>query len=178
MDWTVGFPKCNLEGAKPYNSILTFIDRLSGMARFVSARATDLAEDTAVHSTKNVIRHHGCPDQIVAATDTGLCAGFWQALTTHLGVEMRYARVYHPQANGKVENSHSTLYDILCAKVSRWGSNWAEHLPMAEFAFNSGVCFSTGFTPSEVDYGRRPAFPGDLRGLRSDISRAEAQPFD
>ena len=58
--------------------------------------------------------------------------------------------------------------------VNRWGKNWAEHLPMAEFAFNSSVCSSTGFTPFEVAHGRRPAFPGDLRGPRSDIPRAEA----
>jgi len=57
--------------------------------------------------------------------------------------------------------------------VSRWGDNWAEHFPMAEFAFNSSVCSSTGFSPFEVAYGRRPAFPGDLRGERSDVPRAE-----
>jgi len=45
---------------------------------------------------------------------------------------------------------------------------------MAKFAFNSSVCSSTGFTPFEVAYGRRPAFPGDLRGPRSDVPRAEA----
>jgi len=75
---------------------------------------------------------------------------------------------------GKVENTHATLYDILRTMVTRWGDNWAEHLPMAEFAFNSIVCSSTGVTPFEVAYGRRPAFPRDLRGPRSDMPRAEA----
>ena len=45
---------------------------------------------------------------------------------------------------------------------------------MARFAFNSSVCSSTGFSPFEVAYGRRPAFPGDARGERSDVPRAEA----
>ena len=84
---------------------------------------------------------------------------------------MRHTSAYHPRANGKVENCHSTLYDILRSLVSKWGTNWAEHLPMAEFAFNSSVCASTGFTPFEVAYGRRPAFPGDLRGIRFDVPR-------
>jgi len=87
---------------------------------------------------------------------------------------LRHTSTYNPRANGKVENRHATLYDILRTMVARWGDNWAEHLPMAEFAFNSSVCSSTGFTPSEVAYGRRPAFPGDLRGPRSDVQRAEA----
>ena len=47
-------------------------------------------------------------------------------------------------------------------------------MPMAEFVFNSSVCSSTGLTPFEVAYGSRPAFPGDLRGPRSDVPRAEA----
>ena len=45
---------------------------------------------------------------------------------------------------------------------------------MADFAFNSSVCSSTGLTPFEVAFGSRPAFPGDLRGPRSDVPRAEA----
>ena len=58
--------------------------------------------------------------------------------------------------------------------VSRFGSNWAEHLPMTEFALNSSVCASTGFTSFQVAYGRQPSFLGGLKGPRSDVPRAEA----
>ena len=87
---------------------------------------------------------------------------------------MRHTSAYHPQSNGKVENSHSTLYDILRSIVNRWGTDWAKLLALAEFAFNSGVCASTGFSPFEVVSGRRAPFPGDLAGQRSDVPRAEA----
>jgi len=151
MDWTVGFPPSKLDEGKPYDAILTFIDRLTGMARFVPARASDTAEKTALHLINNAIRHHGCPDRIIADNDSRLRAGFWQALTKRRNeIEMRHTSAYHPQANGKVENSHSTLYDILRGQVTRWGKDWARHLPMAEFAFNSSVCASTGFSPFEV----------------------------
>ena len=49
MDWTVGLPNSILRDDQPFESILTFIDRLSGMCSFVSARVKDSAEDTAVH---------------------------------------------------------------------------------------------------------------------------------
>ena len=174
MDWTVGFPPSKTDSDKTFDSILTIICRLSGCACFIAANASDTAEETAIHLINNVIRHHGCPDKIIADNDVRLRAGFWQALTHRLGIQMRHTSAYHPRANGKVENSHSTLYDILRSMVSRWGDNWAQHLPMAEFAFNSSVCSSTGFSPFEVALGRRPAFPGDLRGERSDVPRAEA----
>ena len=45
---------------------------------------------------------------------------------------------------------------------------------MAEFAFNSSVCASTGLTPFQVTYGCQPAFPGDLRGPRLNVPRADA----
>ena len=144
------------------------------MAHFVPARAKDTAEDTAVHLINHVIRHHGCPERIIAKNDVHLRAGFWQALTKHLGVEMRHTSAYHPQANGMVENSRDTLYAILKSIVSRGGDNWAQPLPLAEFAFNSSICCSTGFSPFKIACGRRPAFPGDFRGVHSDVPRAEA----
>jgi hypothetical protein len=104
MDWTVGFPESSIDGGPPFDSILTFIDRLSGMCRFVPARASDTAEDTAVHLINNVIRHHGCPDWIIADNDVRLRAGFWEALTKRLGIEMKNTSSYHQRANGKVEN--------------------------------------------------------------------------
>ena len=77
MDWTVGFPPSRLQdSSKPFDSILPFIDRLSGMCRFVPACATDTAEETAVHFINNVVRHHGCPDRIIADNDVRWRAGF------------------------------------------------------------------------------------------------------
>ena len=119
MDWTVGFPKSSLEGGTPFDSILTFVDRLSGMCHFVPARAADTAEDTAIHLINAVIKHHGCPAKIIADNDTRLRAGFWEALTGRLGIQMWHISAYHPQSNGKVENSHATLYDILRSIVNR-----------------------------------------------------------
>jgi len=45
---------------------------------------------------------------------------------------------------------------------------------MADFAFNSSVCASTGFTPFQVAYGRQLSFPGDLKGPCFVVPRAEA----
>ena len=107
MDWTVGFPKSSLEGGRPFDSILTFVDRLSGMCHFVAARAADTAEDTAIHLINAVIKHHGCPAKIIADNDTRLRAGFWEALTRRLGIQMRHISAYHPQSNGTPRSTTS-----------------------------------------------------------------------
>ena len=66
----------SVDDGPPFDSILTFIDRLSGMCRFVPARSSDTAEDTAMHLINNVIRNHGGPDIIIADNDVRQCAGF------------------------------------------------------------------------------------------------------
>ena len=63
--------------------------------------------------------------------DARLRAGFWEALAQRLDIQMKHTSTYNPCANGKVENSHATLYDILRSMVDRWGNNWTEHLPLA-----------------------------------------------
>ena len=80
-DWTFDFPPSKLDAVLSYDSILTVVNRLSDMCRFVPARPNDFAEETAVHLINNVIRHHGCPEQIIADNDTQLRAGIWQAST-------------------------------------------------------------------------------------------------
>ena len=81
---------------KPFDSILTFVDRLWGMCHFVPVRAADTAEDTAIHLINAVIKHHGCPAKIIADNDTRLRAGFWEALTGRLGIQMRHIRLSPP----------------------------------------------------------------------------------
>jgi hypothetical protein len=90
------------------------------------------------------------------------------AVIKHHGCPAKIISAYHPQS------THATLYDILRSIVNRWGTDWAQHLALAEFAFNSSVCTSTGFSLFEVVCGRRASFPGDLAGRRSDVPRAEA----
>ena len=80
MDWTFDFPPSKLDAVLSYDSILTVVNRLSGMCRFVPARPNDSAEETTVHLINNVIRHHGCPHKIIADNDTQR-AGIWQATT-------------------------------------------------------------------------------------------------
>ena len=67
MDSTVDFPKSYVDGIdQPFNANLTFVCRISNFTRFVCARDTDTDENAAVHLINDAIRHHGCPDRIIA----------------------------------------------------------------------------------------------------------------
>jgi hypothetical protein len=51
---------------------------------------------------------------------------------------------------------------ILCSMVQPDQTDWAEHIPMVEFAINASVSVSTGFAPFELTYGYMPQMLANL----------------
>ena len=52
-----------------------------------------------------------------------------------------------------------TMNDSLAILSSRFYENWDEYLPAVIYAYNTSVNASTGFTPFELVFGRKPTFP-------------------
>ena len=75
---------------------------------------------------------------------------------------------YHPSANGTVERVNQTLANILCKISNTHVSNWPLFLPVSIFAYNISTHSSTGYSPFEMLYGRKPALPPVLYLLLSD----------
>jgi hypothetical protein len=64
--------------------------------------------------------------------------------------------VFHPQTNGAPERMIHKMSQVLHLLVRPNQLDWLKHLPMTEFAINSSVSASTGFTPFELTYGYLP----------------------
>jgi transposase InsO family protein len=64
--------------------------------------------------------------------------------------------VYHPQTNGLVECFNKTLKQMLKKVIERDGRNWKQLLPHLMFSVRAVPQASTGFSPFEFLYGRRP----------------------
>ena len=65
MDWISGFEK-SLEG---YDTILVFIDSLTGMVHLQLCKKTDTARDTAKHFVHAIVRLHGMPVSVASDRD-------------------------------------------------------------------------------------------------------------
>ena len=48
------------------------------------------------------------------------------------------------------------MAQILCTVVSNDQKDWADKCPMVDFAINSSVNATTGYTPFKVNYGYMP----------------------
>ncbi len=64
---------------------------------------------------------------------------------------------FHPQTDGASERTICSIAQILWAMVCLDQKDWTEKILMTEFALNSAISSSSGFTLFELNYGYRPS---------------------
>lgn len=80
-----------------------------------------------------------------------------------LGTKLAMSTAHHPQTDGQTERANRTFEDMLRAYVSPYHDDWDQHLAALEFAYNTSVHASTGFTPAYLNYGQHPDTPLSLQ---------------
>jgi hypothetical protein len=70
---------------------------------------------------------------------------------------------YHPQSIGALERMNRVLVEYLRCFILENQRNWDKWLPYATFVFNTTPHTTTGFTPHELLFGRKPNIPGVLQ---------------
>jgi hypothetical protein len=73
-----------------------------------------------------------------------------------LNINFHMSSAFHPQADGRSKRSNKTIGQILRSFTSKKQSRWLEALPAVEFAINSAVNISTGYSPFELIFGCKP----------------------
>uniref|UniRef100_A0A8C5BU63 Gypsy retrotransposon integrase-like protein 1 n=1 Tax=Gadus morhua TaxID=8049 RepID=A0A8C5BU63_GADMO len=98
----------------------------------------------------------GLPKEIL--TDQGSCfmSRVVKELLKLLQVSQLRTSVYHPQTDGLVERFNQTIKRMLKKSIEADGKNWDQLLPHVLFAIREVPQASTGFSPFELLYGRRP----------------------
>ncbi|GFY13996.1 retrovirus-related Pol polyprotein from transposon 412 [Trichonephila clavipes] len=79
----------------------------------------------------------------------------------NISSRMGHSSVYHPQSN-PVERFHRTLKRLLRVLCLDAGSEWDKHLPSILLALRTVSHESTGYTPSELVYGKNLRTPETL----------------
>ena len=99
---------------------------------------------------------HRLPDTIVSDHDAKFTSTFWREVHRMLGVKLLMSTAFHPQTDGASERAIRTTAQVLRAMVQPDQHDWAEKIPMVEYALNSSISSSTGFAPFELNYGHMP----------------------
>lgn len=79
-----------------------------------------------------------------------------------LGIKHNKTTAYHPQSNGVLERSHSTLKSILRCNTEDIVADWPNFVPFAVFVVNSSLNRSIGYTPHELVFAYKLSLPSNL----------------
>jgi transposase InsO family protein len=146
----------HLPSSQGYDAILVVVCRLTKMRHFIACKGTCDAEDTARLYLRDVWKLHGLPRTIVSDRGPQFVAQFWKQLNKQLSTDLRLSTAYHPETDGQTERMNASLEQYLRAYVSYLQDDWAEWLPLAEFAANSQKSETTGASPFFANYAFHP----------------------
>ena len=114
---------------------------------------------TVAQKFEDYLARHGTPRSLLTDQGRNFESALLQEICRRYGIEKRSTSPYHPQCNGQTERFNRTMNEMLSQYVSQNEKDWDIWLPSVLFAYRSAVHASTGKTPFEMLYGRRPRLP-------------------
>src|SRR5208282_1753950 len=137
-----------------YDNVFVVVDRLSKQAISIPCYKTATAKDMARLYIYHVYRYYGAAESIVSDRGGQFISGFWKEFNRILGTQLKLSTAHHPQTDGQTEIMNQYLEQRLRPFVSYYQDDWAELLPMMDYAQLTLPHDSLGqMSPFEVLYG-------------------------
>src|SRR5260221_10058623 len=105
---------------------------------------------------EHVWRHHGLPEAIISDRGSAFVSNFSRELAALLNIRLTPSTAYHPQMDRQTEQVNQEIEAYLQVFVSHCQDDWADWLPLAEFAYNNHVHSTTRHTLFKLDSGQHP----------------------
>ncbi|GFU97312.1 retrovirus-related Pol polyprotein from transposon 412 [Trichonephila clavipes] len=122
---------------------------------------SDISSVSVTDALLNIFSRMGFPREIQCDQGTSFTSALTTEFFERFGILVRHSSVYHPQ-NNPVERFHRTLKRLLRVLCLDAGSEWDKHLPSILLALRTVSHESTGYTPSELVYGKNLRTPETL----------------
>lgn len=140
--------------------ILTLQDDLTKYsAAYPISQAT--AEETS-ECLIHFISQFGIPKTILTDQGTNFTAELFKQTCSFLKIKQLWSTPYHPQTQGALERSHSTLKEYLKSFVDENQGNWPRYVYTAMLTYNTTVHSTTNFTPYELVFGHKAIIPSSI----------------
>ena len=126
------------------------------------------AESVAECLFVNYIRQHSIPESILSDQGVQFESAITQSLCKKLGIRKLRTSTAHPQCDGQTERLNRTIRaqivrnSLSLALVKEMNSDsyeWDQFIPQIEFAYNTTVHSTTGYSPFFMLHARHPRLP-------------------
>jgi len=145
-----------LPESQGFNCIMVVVDRLSKRIHAMPTTTTVDSAGIARLFRDHVWRNHGLPETIISDRGTTFTSKFMTELNTLLRISTNVSTAYHPQTDGQTERVNQEIEQFLRIFINHRQDDWAEWLPIAEFAYNNRIHSATRETPFRLDSGQDP----------------------
>jgi hypothetical protein len=161
--------KCSLGSVGPLTQtsrdnryLLTLQDELS---KFTVATPIPQQDATTVAKVfvEEIILKFGIPQVILTDQGSNFLSNLFANVCKLLRIIRIKTRSFHPQTNRSFERTHRVLVQYLRCYILVDQIDWDLWISYATFVFNTTPYSSTGFTPHELLFGRKPNTPGVLQ---------------
>lgn len=137
--------------------ILTLQDNLTKY--FYAEPIINHEAETVAEIFYTFVMLYGFPKSILTDNGSEFKSNLFKQVNKLFKVRQIFATPYHPQTNGALERSHSTLKDYLKHFINSKQDNWDTYIPSAVFCYNTSIHTSTNFTPYELIFGHKASIP-------------------
>ena len=138
------------------DTVVIFVDRFGKRPISVPCYKTVDAKETAKIFIPYVFRYYRPPDTIISDRGPQFVSAFWKEFTGILGIKLKLSTAYHPQTDGQTEIVNQYLDQRLRPFVNYFQDNWAELLPIIDYAQAMLPHDSTGFASTQLEMGYLP----------------------
>ena len=139
-----------------FTAILVVVDRLSKQAIFIPTHDTITSPELAKLFLLHVFSKHRVLTHVTSDHGTEFVSHFFRSLGKALDMCLHFTSGYHPEGDGQTEHSNQTLEQYLRVYSNYQQDNWAELLPLAEFAYNNAPSATTGVSLFFANKGYHP----------------------
>jgi transposase InsO family protein len=110
----------------------------------------------------SIISRFGIPRDLVSDNGKQFDSPEVREYCEMLHIRHHFTSVYHPQANGQVENANRTVLDGLKKRLEGAAGNWVDVLPSVLWAYRTTHRTATGETPFSLTYGTEAVVPVEI----------------
>jgi hypothetical protein len=139
-----------------YDAILVVVDRLTKLSLFIPTTSNANSADLARLYIKYVFSKRGVPSDIISDRGSTFTSDFTTSLSKLLNIKLNFSTAYHPQTDGQTERTNQQIESYLRTYTNYQQDDWADLLPIAEFAYNNAPHSATQISPFFANYGYHP----------------------